>query len=87
MVNIVLGLNSVLSVALRGKNTVASSRLYEVLDRYNARVVGPSSSASDAIHYYTIENVDTNSSDGLVSELAEILGVEAVFVKPSDELP
>jgi hypothetical protein len=87
MVSIVLGVNSVLGVALRSNNTVASSKLFEILDRYFVVIGGQSHSAGDAIHYYTIENVNADISDGLLGDLTTVEGVEAAFLKPSDELP
>jgi hypothetical protein len=87
MVSIVLGVNSVLGVAVRSNNTVASSKLIEILDRYSVSISGPGCSAGDAIHYYTIENVNADISDGLIGELTTVAGVEAAFLKPSDELP
>jgi hypothetical protein len=87
MVNVVLAVNSGLSVAVRSNNTVAASKLLEILDLYSVSMIGPSASQGDAIHYYTIEDVNAEISDGLISDLSAISGVEGAFIKPSDELP
>jgi hypothetical protein len=65
----------------------SSSLLDRLVDSYGATINGPTGAVGESSQYFRIVGVEAEQQEKLRRDLERLEGVEAAYLKPSDEMP
>jgi len=73
--------------ALASTANPSTADFYQTLRLYGAKLSPPTGTIGETAQYFLITSVASERVNDLVESLRQQRGVEAAYVKPSDELP
>jgi hypothetical protein len=87
MADLIIKLNSETADAVVTSGGSQPKVIAGILHDFDARLVAPALSAGEARLYFRVDGVKPDRIEDLRDRLAPLEGVEASYIKPSDELP
>jgi hypothetical protein len=87
MGNPVLKINSGLAERLNDRDAPEVADLYRTLADYGAQLGAPTGTVGESRQYFPVTGVHPQLVDEVLERLRQVKGVEAAYLKPSDEPP
>jgi hypothetical protein len=87
MGNIVLKINPKLADRLADRSAPDVAELHKALAVSGATLGAPTGTVGESRQYFSVTGVEPQRVDEMLDRLRNVSGVEAAYVKPSDEPP
>lgn len=87
MGELIIKLNHQASEAMIASGGKKPEEIARTLQDFNARLVAPAQAVGESRQYFHVEGVKPDRIEDLRRRMAPLEGVEAAYIKPSDELP
>lgn len=87
MADLMIKLSTRLAKAVAEGGSPDSEALPRLISSYGARLGTPIGMLEGPDRYHRVEGVEVEKAEQLRRELEQLEGVEAAFIKPTDELP